>query len=124
MKFLIDMNLSPSWVEYLGEAGHDAIHWSTVGRCDADDSEIMAWALDREHVVLTADLDLSAILVLSGSSKPSVVQLRSEATLPDRIGQIVLDAVGQAEQELLAGAILTVDVGRARLRVLPFDPRQ
>lgn len=32
MKFLIYMNLTPAWVPYLEEAGHQAVHWSSVGR--------------------------------------------------------------------------------------------
>lgn len=44
MKILIDMNLSPDWVDVF--AGHDisAVHWSTVGDPRAEDSELMAWA--------------------------------------------------------------------------------
>ena len=31
MKLLIDMNLSPSWVEALRVMGFEAVHWSNVG---------------------------------------------------------------------------------------------
>jgi predicted nuclease of predicted toxin-antitoxin system len=30
-RLLIDMNLSPDWVEFFGSHGVDAIHWSAVG---------------------------------------------------------------------------------------------
>ena len=35
MKLLVDMNLSPSWVERLARHGFEAVHWSTIGttRC-------------------------------------------------------------------------------------------
>jgi predicted nuclease of predicted toxin-antitoxin system len=42
MKILVDMNLSPRWVELLAGAGLDATHWSTIGEPHAPDSEIMA----------------------------------------------------------------------------------
>lgn len=29
------MNLSPAWVTVLAEAGHEALHWSTVGEAGA-----------------------------------------------------------------------------------------
>jgi len=32
MHVLIDMNLTPRWVEYLNGVGHDAVHWSSIGR--------------------------------------------------------------------------------------------
>ncbi len=35
MKIVIDMNLSPAWVSMLDQAGHDATHWSSLGRPDA-----------------------------------------------------------------------------------------
>jgi predicted nuclease of predicted toxin-antitoxin system len=31
MKILIDMNLSPLWVDALTEAGIESVHWSTIG---------------------------------------------------------------------------------------------
>ena len=31
MKIAIDMNLSPTWAEYLQAAGLEAQHWSTLG---------------------------------------------------------------------------------------------
>ena len=31
MKILLDMNLSPVWVPYLQNGGHEAKHWSEIG---------------------------------------------------------------------------------------------
>ena len=31
MKLLVDMNLSPSWVDRLVRHGFEAVHWSTIG---------------------------------------------------------------------------------------------
>jgi predicted nuclease of predicted toxin-antitoxin system len=45
MKLLVDMNLSPRWVDVFAGAGIHAVHWSTVGAKDASDAEIMAHAL-------------------------------------------------------------------------------
>jgi len=59
MKLLIDMNLSPSWVEFLVRAGWEAIHWSAVGRANAPDAEVMTWAAEHSFVLLTHDLDFS-----------------------------------------------------------------
>ncbi len=124
MRFVVDMNLSPKWVAYLNEFGHEAIHWSSVGPPDAPDNDIMNWARGHDRIVLTSDLDFGAILAMSGLSKPSVIQLRSEATLPDRVGSFVLDAIDQAEPDLLSGALLTVEIGQPRVRILPLDPER
>ena len=37
MKLLVDMNLSPSWVERLARHGFEAVHWSTFGAATAPD---------------------------------------------------------------------------------------
>jgi predicted nuclease of predicted toxin-antitoxin system len=52
MKLLVDMNLSQRGVPFLLDAAHEAVHWSTVGKADATDSEIMAFAAANDHVVL------------------------------------------------------------------------
>lgn len=120
MKFLVDMNLSPGWVAFLTEAGFDSVHWSEVGANTASDVELMEWAASREYVVLTNDLDFGAILASLKGVKPSVVQIRSEVLTPDAIGPAVLAAVRQANRELIAGAMISVDASRARVRILPL----
>jgi predicted nuclease of predicted toxin-antitoxin system len=82
MKLLVDMNLSPRWVSLLNGAGIEAVHWSTVGATNAPDREIMAYALAHDFVVLTHDLDFSAILAVTQGEKPSVVQLSSRRCEP------------------------------------------
>ncbi len=74
MKLLVDMNLSPHWVDRLNAAGLPAVHWSGIGRMDAPDVEIMAYAAKYDYVVLTHDLDFSAMLAATQGTKPSVVQ--------------------------------------------------
>lgn len=120
MKLLVDMNLSPRWVNLLADASIEATHWSTLGAANAPDAEIMAFAKAKGHVVLTHDLDFSAILAATHGDKPSVVQIRAEDVSPDVIGRTVIDALRQMTAELDEGALLTVDPNRTRLRVLPL----
>lgn len=80
------MNLSPAWVSVLKQADHDAIHWSPVGAPGAEDEELMAWARQRGYVVLTNDLDFSAILAATSADGPSVFQIRAQALSPRRLG--------------------------------------
>jgi predicted nuclease of predicted toxin-antitoxin system len=120
VKLLVDMNLSPTWVDRLNTAGFPAIHWSGVGRMDAADNEIMAYAAKHGYVVLTHDLDFGAILAATQGTKPSVVQIRSENLSPAAIGAPLIAALQQMTPELAAGALLTVDPGRARLNLLPL----
>ncbi len=120
MKILVDMNLSPDWVNFLGTAGHEAVHWSEIGSGSATDTELMTWAAESGHVVLTADLDFGAILAATKGTGPSVVQARNDILTPGAIGSIVTSALRQASQELIDGALISIDASRARLRVLPL----
>ena len=72
MKLLVDMNLSPRWIGLLHDAGWEAVHWSAVGKVNAPDSEVMAYAAQHDYVVLRLDLDFSAILAATHGEKPSV----------------------------------------------------
>jgi predicted nuclease of predicted toxin-antitoxin system len=71
-------------------------------------------------VLPTADLDFGAILAAARTDRPSVVQLRSDNLDPGLIGEAFLVAVRQAGEELLGGALMSLDIERARLRILPL----
>ena len=123
MKLIVDMNLSPRWTGTLADAGFEVAHWSTLGANNAPDSEIMAYARANDYVVLTHDLDFSAILAATHGEKPSVVQIRAEDVSPDVIGKQVIAALKQMAAELEEGVLLTVDSNRTRLRILPLQPK-
>jgi len=123
MRLLVDMNLSPRWVDMLAAAGLEAAHWSKLGPRDAPDVEIMGYARIHDYVVLTHDLDFGTILAATQGDKPSVVQIRAEDVNPEAIGAHVVAAVRQVEADLESGALLTVDTDRARLRILPLIRR-
>jgi len=57
MKFLIDMNLSPRWVEVFMAAGLEAAHWFAIGDARATDRSIMEWARSNGYIVFAHDLD-------------------------------------------------------------------
>ena len=80
----------------------------------------MAYAFANDCIVLTHDLDFGAILAVTHGKKPSVVQIRSENVSPDAIAMTVISALRQMASELEQGALVTVDVNRTRLRLLPF----
>lgn len=120
MRLLVDMNLSPRWIEWLAAEGFEAVHWSTVGAGDAPDTVIMSYARMHDFIVLTHDLDFGAILAATQGEKPSVMQIRSEDLNPDSIGVQVTAAIQQTAAELREGALVTVDMNRVRVRILPL----
>ena len=120
MKLLVDMNLSPRLVATLNEAGFEAVHWSALGPANAPDARIMTFAKANDYVVLTHDLDFSAILAATHGAKPSVVQIRSDNLAPSVIGTRLIETLHEMAAELERGALVSIDPGRTRLRVLPL----
>jgi predicted nuclease of predicted toxin-antitoxin system len=120
VKLLVDMNLSPAWTARLAAVGIAAVHWSRVGAATASDDEILAWAKANEHVLLTHDLDFSAVLAATSESAPSVIQLRMQDLLSDRALASVVAAVHTHTAELDSGALMSIDESGARVRILPL----
>ncbi len=120
MKILIDMNLSPTWVQYLVAHGSEAVHWSKIGEASAPDSRILEYAASNGFVVFTHDLDFGILLAARKSRGPSVIQVRTQDVLPSAIGAVVLRAIEIACDHLDAGAIVTVDLTQSRIRLLPI----
>ena len=122
MKLLVDMNLSPTWVEALRTMGFDATHWSSLWDPRAPDREILAYASSNGYIVFTNDLDFGAILAASGGSSPSVIQVRAADVSPGSLASTVRDALVQFAEWLDAGALVTVETSRLRARILPLKP--
>jgi len=120
MKILIDMNLSPSWVDYLIGNGIETVHWSSIGASDAPDEEIIKYAKMHDYTVLTNDLDFGFILAITRGKKPSVIQTRTGALSPDRIGDIVVSTVNLLSADIDRGALVTIDTRKTRVSMLPL----
>ncbi|MDE0232018.1 MAG: DUF5615 family PIN-like protein [bacterium] len=120
MKLLIDMNLSPDWVDFLESRGWPSVHWSRIGDHDAPDDLIMQWAAEHEYVVFTHDLDFGAILALTQASGPSVIQIRVEDVSPRGMGTHALSTLESCAAELSEGALVVVEPHRRRVRILPL----
>jgi predicted nuclease of predicted toxin-antitoxin system len=120
VKVLLDMNLSPLWVQFLTEEGIQCVHWSAVGDPRAPDAQIMQWARENGFVLFTNDMDFGALLAGTRAKGPSVLQVRAKDTMPDVIGRDVVRVLHLREGAIDAGALVTIDRARARVRVLPI----
>jgi predicted nuclease of predicted toxin-antitoxin system len=120
MRILIDVNLSPDWVQVFANEGITAVHWTSVGDPRAPDLEVMAWARANEHIVFTHDLDFGVLLAMTRSVGPSVVQLRMQDVMPKSAAAAVLEVFRDHEAALDAGAIISIDQRASRVRILPI----
>lgn len=80
----------------------------------------MAWAHRAGCIVFTHDLDFGAILASTNAGKPSAVQVRGQDVVPASLGETVVRLLRTHRPALDRGAIVTMDVDRARVRILPI----
>jgi len=120
MKVLLDMNIPLGYAELLAENGIESLRWSDVGAPDAEDTEIMAYARNNDYIVLTYDLDFSTILSITHDLKPSVAQIRASVLYAQRAVELIASALLRHEIDLKNGAILSIDLNKARIRLLPL----
>ncbi|MDH2916963.1 MAG: DUF5615 family PIN-like protein [Gallionella sp.] len=120
LRLLIDMNLSPSWVEVLRESGFEAEHWYRIGPGNAPDSELFAWASQNGYIVFTHDLDFGALLTATHAVSPSVFQIRTDDVSPDALAPRAIVLLHRFEPQLASGALVVVDEMRERVRILPL----
>lgn len=121
LRLVIDMNLSPSWVEVLCDADFEAVHWYRIGAADASDSEIFSWARTNNNIVFTHDLDFGALLAATHAVSPSVFQIRTEDVSPSALAPCAIELLRRFTPELTSGALIVVDEMRERIRILPLE---
>ena len=119
LEFLTNMNISPLTVEQLRKNGWNIVRVSEVMDRGSKDIDILIYAQQQNNVVITQDLDFSAILALSGYEKPSLINLRLENPRPDLVTSRIIEVVSTMEKELEEGVVVTIDETTARYRNLP-----
>ena len=113
MKLLLDTCLWGGAVDSLKAAGHGVI-WAGDWPTDPGDEEIMTLAHQEGRILITLDKDFGELAVVRGQAHAGIIRL------------VILPAFQQAPTclmvltrygvELQAGAILTVEPGRVRVR--------
>ncbi len=74
----------------------------------------------QDQVVVTHDLDFSALLALGGHAHPSLITLRLSHTDPALVTERLRQVLPQLEQALREGSAVTVDDRTLRIRRLPI----
>ena len=120
LRFLADMNLSPITVDALQREGWDIVRVSTLLPANASDAQILVLARRQNRVVITQDLDFSALLALGGHAQPSLITLRLSNTDPSLVTERLRQILPQSEEALREGSAVTVDDATLRIRRLPI----
>lgn len=120
MKFLADMGISLFTVEWLRNAGYDAVHLREEGLQRLADAEILLKARQEDRIILTMDLDFGTLLAINQDPFPSVILFR----LSDERSRIVNERLAvilpQCSEVLATGALISVSNNAFRVRNLPI----
>lgn len=123
MRFLADMAISQSTLNWLRDQGYDAFHVRDEAMQRADDSVILAKARDQMRVLLTLDLDFGYLMAISGTELPSIVIFRLGNESAEVVTRRLADVIECCVSDLEQGALVTVDEDSIRVRMLPINPR-
>jgi hypothetical protein len=87
MKLLADVHISPRTVTFLRGLGHDVVR---VGpdylRSTASDADIVAAAIVDKRIIVTQDVDFSAIVATTGCRSREIARTPSGLICPGRPG--------------------------------------
>ncbi|MDO9287769.1 MAG: DUF5615 family PIN-like protein [Thermodesulfovibrionales bacterium] len=119
LKFIADIHISPITIEELKKRGHNIIRITEKLPPTSTDNEIIQLAYQEQAVIITQDLDFSAIIAQSGLNSPSVISLRVANAKPDMITRLLTTVLPRIEVELTEGAIVSIDEKEYRIRKLP-----
>ena len=113
MRLLLDTCIWGGAVSELAAAGYDIV-WAGNWQRDPGDDEILAIAHDEQRILVTLDKDFGELAVVHERPHRGILRIvgfsaRQQASACQR----ALSAHGT---ELAAGAIVTVEPGRLRIR--------
>ena len=118
MKVLLDTCVWGGAKVELQSAGHD-VFWTGDLAQDPGDEEILAQAHTEQRVLITLDKDFGELAIRRGLPHSGIVRLVNISARQQ--GAICQQVLTQYGDELMRGAILTVESGRIRIR--PGDGR-
>lgn len=119
MKILLDTCVWGGAKEPLAASGHDVV-WVGDWPKDPGDDEILRYALEHGQVLVTLDKDFGELAIVRGHRHGGIVRLVGLGAV--RQGPACVDALARYGTELLAGAMVTVEPNRVRVR--PADTGQ
>ena len=120
MRLLADLHISPRTVQFLRSLGHDVLRVTDLLPATASDETIVERAAQDQRVILTQDLDMTAIIALSRRQYPSLVTLRLSSVRIEFVNTVLQRTLPVMEHDLQQGALVTIEDSRVRFRRLPL----
>lgn len=113
MKVLLDTCVWGGVKQTLERAGHDVI-WSGDWEKDPGDDEILATAHRENRVLVTLDKDFGELAIVFGQAHSGIVRLVNMSARQQ--GEVCVEVLARYESQLSAGALITAERDRVRVR--------
>jgi predicted nuclease of predicted toxin-antitoxin system len=114
------MNVSPKTVSVFQGLGVDMVRVSSLLPDNSSDEAILNLARKTGRVLITQDLDFSAILAIHGHDRPSLITLRLSHSDPQTVTYRLLEVIPQIQEALFSGSAVTVNDRVVRIRPIPI----
>ena len=124
LKFFADECISPSTVSFLIKQGYKAEHAEDAKMSGAKDAEILDYTAKNDMVLITQDLDFSALLALSGNSHPGVITIRLRFPSPENVNNSLKKLLDLQTEEQIQGSIIILEETKIRFRRIPILPEE
>lgn len=122
MKFLVDQPVSPTLADWLRRSGHGAFHVRECGLSQSHDEDIFARAASEDRVIVTADLDFSRIIALSGRQAPGLILFRGGGLTDEQMLSLLKTVLARVPDDKLGRSVVVIDRGSLRVAPLPLRP--
>lgn len=108
-KVLLDTGISHKQVATLAQAGHDAV-WAGEPE-DLGDKAILQRAFDEQRILVTLDKDFGELAVRENRPHCGIIRITA-GYLSVEQPSVIIETLSQYGDQLLAGAIITLEKGR------------
>ena len=102
--------------------GHDVHHVDELGLNELVDRSIFERGIAEGRVIATFDLDFGEIATFARGPTASVMSLRLEDQTAPNVLRRLRTAIASCGDALAAGAIVSVEQSRCRIRRYPIRP--
>ncbi len=113
MRLLLDTCVWGGAAPELRAAGHDVV-WTGDWPEDPGDEEILNYARQENRILITLDKDFGELAIVFGRPHSGIVRLVNHSSLQQ--AQACLRILALHGSTLQAGAIVTAEPGRLRIR--------
>ena len=113
MRVLLDACVWSGALAALRESGHDAL-WAGEWPQDPGDDEILAEAHRERRILVTLDKDFGELAVVQRRPHSGIIRLVGSAARSQ--GAVCVEVLDRFGSELEAGAIVTADPSKVRVR--------